>query len=135
MMKIRGLCALLAGLLTLAGCSSKPSPADVQGALAKALEGAGVVREFTVVSNEQVELMRTPAWKVAYTAQVELAADFRVIRRGAETSTARELLNRLGTKALGKDALVEKKGAVIEVKGTVTLMSQDKVWAPMGFGE
>jgi len=119
----------------VAGCSSKPSPVDVQTALSKALEGAGTVKEFTVVSNEQVELMRTPAWKVSYTAKVELAADFKAIRRGAETSTARELLYRLGNKSLGKEALSMKKGAVIGLKGTVTLISQDKVWAPMGFGE
>jgi hypothetical protein len=129
---------LLAGLacfITLAGCSTKPAPMDVQNALAKAIEGAGTVKELNVVSNEQVELMRTPAWKVSYTAKVELAMDFKAIRRGTETSTAKELLYRLGNKSLGKDALAQKKGALIAIKGTVTLMSQDKVWAPMGFGE
>jgi len=127
--------ACLVVALTLSGCSSKPSPMDAQSALTKALEGAGSVREFVVESNEQVELMRTPAWKVSYAAKVELLSDFKVIRRGAETSSAKELLSRLATKKLGKEALLLKKGAVIELKGTVTLMSQDKVWAPMGFGE
>jgi len=119
----------------LAGCSSKPAPKDVESALGKAIEGAGVIKEFTAISNEQVELMRTPAWKVSYTAKVELAADFKAIKRLSGKSTANELMARLANKALGKDALGKKKGAIIDVKGTVTLMSQDKVWAPMGFGE
>ena len=134
-MNLRRLIALMLVSGVMAGCSAKPSPTDVHSALAKALDGAGIVKEFIVVSNEQVELMRTPAWKVAYTAKVELVSDFKAIRRGAENSTAKELLNRLGTKSLGKEAIKKKKGAVIEVKGTITLMSQDRVWAPMGFGE
>ena len=134
-MNIRVFTLALAGFLALAGCSSKPSPVDVRGALEKALEGAGTVREFTVTGNEQVELMRTPAWKVAYEAKVELSASFKSIRRGTSTSSARELLNRLATKSMGKGALSMKKGDVVAVKGTVTLMSQENVWAPMGFGE
>jgi hypothetical protein len=127
--------AFVTCIIILAGCSAKPGPQDVQMALANALEGAGMVKEFTVVANEQVELMRTPAWKVSYNAKVELAADYRSIKRMAGKSTANELMLRLADKSLGKEVSGTKKGAVIEVNGTVTLMSQQKIWAPMGFGE